>query len=67
LLIDERRGRAVAAQAGVPVVGLLGVLILARKRNLIPSLTECISDLRRQAGFFLADTVVKKAIQAAGE
>ena len=36
LLIDERRGRKLAAQEGVAVIGLLGVILLARRNGLIP-------------------------------
>ena len=37
LLIDERKGRRLASQEGIPVVGLLGIVLLARRRELIPS------------------------------
>jgi uncharacterized protein len=37
LLIDERKGRRLAAQKGIPVIGLLGVVLLARRKRLIPS------------------------------
>jgi predicted nucleic acid-binding protein len=44
LLIDERRGRRVAADLGVPVIGLLGVLDLAAAAKLI-NLRETIMAL----------------------
>ena len=37
LLIDERKGRRLAMQEGVPVIGLLGVVLLAKHRQMIPS------------------------------
>jgi predicted nucleic acid-binding protein len=67
LLVDERRGRAIAAQAGVPVIGLLGVLLLARKRNLIASVKNSIDELQATAGFYVADALVHKVLKAAGE
>jgi len=67
LLMDERRGRMAATAAGVPVIGLLGVLLLARQRSLIPSLKECIEDLQLKAGFYLSTALIQKAIEAAGE
>jgi len=30
LLMDERKGRRLAVQEGIPVIGLLGVVLLAR-------------------------------------
>jgi hypothetical protein len=41
LLIDERKGRRLAAQQGLSVVGLLGVVLLAKRHNLIPQLGRC--------------------------
>lgn len=67
LLIDERRGRVAAAAAGVPVIGLLGVLLLARHRSLITSLKDCLVDLQSKAGFYLSPTLVEKALAAVGE
>jgi hypothetical protein len=37
LLIDDQKGRTVALREGIPIIGLLGVVILARKQELIPS------------------------------
>ena len=37
LLIDERLGRKVAAQSGLSIIGVLGILIAAKQRNLIQS------------------------------
>jgi uncharacterized protein len=67
LLIDERRGRLIAAQAGVPIIGLIGVLLLAKNRGLLPAVKDAIDDLRMKAGFYLADYLVQQALQAAGE
>ena len=67
LLMDERRGRSIATAAGVPVIGLVGVLLLAKQRSLIPSLRDCLTDLQAKAGFYLSEELVAKALAAAGE
>ena len=38
LLIDERRGRLVALRLGLATTGLMGLLLLARKKGLIESI-----------------------------
>jgi predicted nucleic acid-binding protein len=67
LLVDERRGRTIAAHAGVPVMGLVGVLLLAKQRGRIVSLKTCLEELRIKAGFYLSDSLIRRALQAAGE
>jgi len=67
LLIDERRGRLIAAQAGVPIIGLIGVLLLAKNRGLLPTIREVLSDLQDKAGFYVADSLLQTALKAAGE
>jgi len=67
LLLDETAGREVARGLGLRVLGLLGVLILARRRGLIPSLRDTILDLRSGAGFYLSVDVVGRALKEVGE
>ena len=67
LLIDERRGRLVANRLGLSVTGLMGVLLLARKRGLIDSIRPSLDDLRRVAGFWISDALYRRVIEEAGE
>lgn len=67
LLIDERRGRSVAAREGVPVIGLLGVLIVARKKGLIISLAQALESLENTADFRLAPDLKLRALREVGE
>ncbi len=67
LLIDERKGRRLAQQQGVPVVGLLGVVLLARRANLIPSARKLLEQLDHQAGIYLATELKESALKTVGE
>ena len=67
LLMDERCGRTIAMQSGIAVIGLLGVLLLAKQRGLVTSVADCIAELRSKAGFYLSDLLVEKALEAADE
>lgn len=67
LLIDERRGRLVAQRLGLSVMGLVGALLLARKRGLIESIRPLLDDLRRVAGFWVSDALYHRALYDVGE
>ena len=67
LLLDDASARLIAEQRHLPVVGLVGVLILAKRRGLIQSLGSMLNQLQAEAGFYLAPTVRADAIRSAGE
>lgn len=66
LLIDERLGRAVARRLGLAVIGSLGVLIAAKRQELVGSAATLIEQMRRN-GYYIADALVREALQRAGE
>ncbi len=59
LLMDERLGRAAARNLGIPVVGLVGVLIEARERGLLADAEDVVDQLHRHAGFWLSPKLRK--------
>jgi hypothetical protein len=67
LLMDENRGRSIAEARGLKVVGLLGVLLMAKKAGHIPSVGRFIAKLESEAGFFVSDAVKQIVLTAAGE
>jgi predicted nucleic acid-binding protein len=67
LLMDERHGRSVAEARGLKIVGLLGVLVIAKKAARIPSVGRLIAELESCAGFFVSDAVKQIVLTAAGE
>ena len=67
LLIDERRGRKLAAQEGVAVIGLLGVILLARRNGLIPSARALLLRLDLEAGMYLSPDLRDEALRTVGE
>ena len=42
LIIDERLGRIVATRIGFDITGLVGILIVAKNKNLIPSVKDAL-------------------------
>ncbi|WKN46299.1 DUF3368 domain-containing protein [Tunicatimonas pelagia] len=55
LLIDEKKGRAVAESLGVEVVGLVGVLIEAKELEVIDLVAPILDELRQKAGFWISE------------
>jgi predicted nucleic acid-binding protein len=67
VLIDERRARAVAIRMGLNVVGVLGVLVEAKRKALIPRLKPVLDALIAQAGFWVSQQLYGRALHAVGE
>jgi len=67
LLIDERIGRGVAQRYGVKITGLLGVLVAAKKNNLIPELKPILDQLISQAKFRVHPDLYCQILQDADE
>lgn len=67
VLIDEQEGRQFAAQAGLSVTGVLGILLRAKLKGEIPALKTEINALRAKARFFIAPSLETSVLRAAGE
>lgn len=67
LLMDERRGRIVATSYGLQITGLLGVLLQAKRKMLIPSVKVLMDQLMDQANFRVSSKLYTTIIQSAGE
>lgn len=67
LLLDERRGRAVAARFSLPVTGLLGALVVAKHQGHLPAVKPVLDDLITVAGFWIGDALYTAVVQSVGE
>lgn len=67
LLVDDLAARSVAIEQGLPVIGLLGVLVKAKRAQLIESLGEIIGDLETKAGFRISSELRAAVLKAVGE
>jgi predicted nucleic acid-binding protein len=45
LIIDDRAARRLAQSLGVPIIGTLGVLLVAKRRGLLTAIQQCLDDL----------------------
>ncbi len=67
VLIDENRGRSAANQYGVKFTGVLGILIKAKERGLIPLVKPVMDRLISEAGFWVNESLYFQILQLAGE
>ncbi|WP_417910367.1 DUF3368 domain-containing protein [Candidatus Electronema sp. PJ] len=66
ILLDEDKARKSAARAGFSVMGVIGILIAAKRLNLIASVRIHIEKLQRER-FRISERVVNMALQQAGK
>lgn len=67
LLLDERRGRAVASRLALRFVGLLGALIEAKQKGLLAAVKPVLDDLVTKAGFWVSPQLYTRVLQVARE
>lgn len=67
VLIDETDGRAAAKAMGLQPIGVLGVLLRAKVQGAIASVSQEMSRLRHEAGFFISESLFQQVREVAEE
>jgi uncharacterized protein len=67
LLIDEVKGRSIAESYDMKVVGILGVLLQAKQKDLIADVKTHLQKLVDEAGFWLNPKLIEKVLEIANE
>ena len=65
-MLDDRAARACALGLRIPVIGTIGVLVMARLHGHLPRLKPVL-DLIRVAGLYVDDRLLARALRLAGE
>ena len=65
-IIDDERARTTAVSAGFQIIGLAGILLLAKQLRFIPSVKSLLDELRNK-NFRLSDEIYKEILKKAGE
>ena len=66
LLLDDRRARQVAESKCLPIIGTIGILLLAKDEGLIPSIKEIMDNLMAQ-GKRISSQLYREALAIAQE
>jgi hypothetical protein len=67
VLLDEAAARYAARHFDLRVMGVVGLLVQAKKLNLITEIRSHLDALRQQAGFYLGEPVYLHALDMVGE
>ena len=67
LLVDELAARRLAQRRGVPTQGLLGVLVEAKRRGILPGVAPLLDRLRAEAGFWVGTELRARVLRMVGE
>ena len=67
VLIDERRGRLVAARLNLRYTGILGILVEAKSQGLIAQVKPLLDALVNEAGFWGAEPLYNSVLQLVNE
>ncbi|MCG8459590.1 MAG: DUF3368 domain-containing protein [Holophagales bacterium] len=67
VLMDEREGRHLASHLGLEPLGVLGILLMAKRRGTLEEIEPSLEALRHRAGFFIGDALYERVLAAAGE
>ncbi len=67
ILLDEHDGRAKARAMGLQPIGVLGILLRAKKDRKINSLKLTIKSLQTEVGFFVSEDLIQEILKRAGE
>jgi uncharacterized protein len=67
ILIDEREGSRKAEQSGLEPLGVLGVLLRAKREGHLVSVKEMMIALRDEVGFYIHRDLFLKVLQLAEE
>jgi hypothetical protein len=67
VLLDEQEGRHAAIRLGLHPLGVLGILLQAKRLQKIEEVRPRLDALRQRAGFFLGDRLYREVLAEAGE
>ncbi len=66
VVLDDRKARSAARHLGLPVIGTIGALVIARNSGVVSSLRQVLDELE-QSGFYVSARLRREALDLVGE
>lgn len=67
ILMDEAAGRLIARQRGLQPLGVLGILLRAKWKGLVPAISPLLDRLRNELGFHISEELRAAVVREARE
>ncbi len=67
LIIDERAGRNKAKSLNIKIIGLLGILLEAKKQGILLTVKDILEELEDKTSFFINPKLYQEVLRLAGE
>jgi uncharacterized protein len=67
VLLDDKAARRAAGALNLAYIGVVGILLAAKSRGLVPQIKPILDDLRTHAGFRLTEATYQDTLRHAGE
>ena len=67
LLLDERRGRKIASRFNIKFVGVLGILVIAKRQGLLQAVQSVLDELMSTMKFRVSEALYTQILQDVGE
>ena len=67
LVTDDRKARVAAKRLNIPCIGLIGVVIQAKRLEKITSVRDLLEIIQTKGGLYLSDAVIAEALRLANE
>jgi predicted nucleic acid-binding protein len=67
ILMDENKGRRIAKSLNLNVLGLIGILILAKQKGLITEIKTQLKELREKYGFWISNQFYSNILKSIEE
>lgn len=67
VLLDEQEGRRSAQRLGLKTLGVVGVLLEAKRHQYVMTVRPLLDSLRTAAGFYLSEPLYQEVLKLTGE